>query len=207
MTDLATNPEALAIEKTQNVKIKARDGAGHAIRTVEQAERDHEAAALRAQSKTYREIGEIMGVALPTAAEMVKRAIADVPTEGTKELVALELAKLDFLEQQAALILGRDHPYVTMGGKLVSLLTTEEYLADPSKENDKLLQDDTPKLQAMNTLLKIAQQRAKLQGLYAPTRAELSGAVTVTVEDRSQEAKSAVLGLLARLKDEPSEEE
>lgn len=197
------------VEQTNQTKktaerIKGRAENGQAIRTVEQMRLDQEAAQLHLppSSLSYQQIGDQLGVPKSTAYEMVQRALAEIPNETTQALVAKELAKLDFLENQAALILGRDHPYVTMGGKLVSLLTTEEFLADPSKENDKLLQDDAPKLQAMNLLLKIAQQRAKFLGLYAPTRTELTGAVTVTVEDRGQEAKAAVLGLLARLKEE-----
>jgi hypothetical protein len=117
---------------------------------------------------------------------MVERAIADVPMEATKELIALELAKIDLLERRAYEIMEKHHVFVSQGGKVVY-------------DGDVKLEDDGPALQAINTLAKLGERRARLLGLNAPTRTELTSAVSVTIEDRSEQAKGAVLSLLRRL--------
>lgn len=168
---------------------KPRSGKGTFLRTPEQIALDHRAAELRSQSKTFREIGEVMGVPLNTAYNMVQRALQDIPREATQELVSLEIAKIDFLERKAIEILEKRHVFVSQGGKVVY-------------DGDEKLEDDGPTLQAINTLAKLGERRAKLLGLNAPTRTELTSTVSVTIEDRSEQAKGAVLSLLARLSDE-----
>lgn len=168
---------------------KPRDSKQRFVRTPDQIALDHRAAELRSQSKTYREVGEIMGVALNTAYDMVRRAIADIPRESTVELVQLEVAKIDFLERKTIEILERRHVFVSQGGKVVY-------------DGEEKLEDDGPALQAINTLAKLGERRARLLGLNAPTRTELTSTVSVSIEDRSEQAKGAVLSLLARLADE-----
>ena len=168
---------------------KPRSGKGTFLRTPEQIALDHRAAELRSQSKTFREIGEVMGVPLNTAYNMVQRALQDIPREATQELVSLEIAKIDFLERKAIEILEKRHVFVSQGGKVVY-------------DGDEKLEDDGPTLQAINTLAKLGERRAKLLGLNAPTRTELTSTVSVTIEDKSEQAKGAVLSLLARLSDE-----
>jgi len=58
-------------------------------------------------------------------------------------------------------------------------------------------------MQAMAGLLKVADRRAKLLGLNAPTRTELTGVVvTADIGAQSEQAKASVIALLSRLKDE-----
>lgn len=168
---------------------KARSGDGTFIRTVEQITLDHQAAQLRSQSKTFREIGEILNVPTSTAYTMVQRAIADVPREGTHDLIALEVAKIDYLEQKTHEILMKHHVHVTPSGKVAQF-------------DGEVIEDDSPALQAINTLSKLAERRAKLLGLNAPTRTELTSTVSLSIEDKSKEAKTQVLALFERLKDE-----
>ena len=166
--------------------LKARDGNGNFIRTAEQMEKDHEAAGMRLRSKKLREIGERFGVTPQAAALMISRAMADIPTESTAELIKLELMKYDRIEAKAADIMEKYHPIITQSGKVLSDF-----------------EEETPVIQAMNTLLKVADRRARLLGLNAPTRTELTSTVSVTVEDRSKQAKMVVLAVLGRLHDEP----
>ena len=168
---------------------RARSGRGAFIRTPEQIALDHEAAELRSRSKTFREIAEIFNVSVGTAYNMVQRAISDIPREATQELVALEIAKIDFLERKAIEILEKRHVMVAPSGKIIY------------DDNEKV-EDDGPVLQAINTLSKLGDRRAKLLGLNAPTRTELSSTVSLSIEDQGEQAKKAVLGLLARLSDE-----
>ena len=169
---------------------KPHDGKGRFVRSPEQVALDHQAAQMRSLSKTYREIGEHFGVNPSSAYQMVQRAIEDIPREATSELVALELAKIDYLEQRAVAIMEKRHVFVSQGGKVVY-------------DGQEKLEDDGPTLQAINTLAKLGERRAKLLGLNAPVRSELmSTSVSVSLEAKSEQAKEAVLGLLARLNDE-----
>lgn len=162
-----------------------RDGRQRFVRTPENMERDHEAAMLRSRRKTYAQIGEHFGVSKPAAYQMVQRAIGEIPKEATVELIALELAKFDHLEQKYYEIMERFHPHISASGQVIEI------------------ENDDPTMKAMEGLLKISDRRAKLLGLNAPTRTELTGVmVNVNVEDNSERAKASVLGLLARLKDE-----
>lgn len=179
--------------------LRARDGNGVFIRTAEQMAKDHEAADMRRRSMKFREIGEYFGVTMQAAALMVSRAIEDIPKESTKELIQIELDKLDAIERKYLEVVGRFHPVVTMSGKLVVLNDREAILEG---QDEVLLADDTPTMQALAGLLKVSDRRAKLLGLNAPTRTELTSVVSVSIEDKSEQAKGAVLSLLARLADE-----
>ena len=149
-------------------------------------EQDHKAAELRSRSLTFKAIGEQFGVTASAAYKMVQRAIDDIPKEATAELVAMEIAKIDYLERKAYEVMERHHVVVSQGGKVVY-------------DGETKIQDDGPVLQAINTLAKLGERRAKLLGLNAPTRTELTSTVAVTIEDRSAEAKRAVLTLLTNL--------
>lgn len=85
--------------------IKARDGKGRMIRTVETVRRDQQAAELRSQSKTYREIGAILGCSESTAYDAVCRGMLAVPTEASEQQKKLELLKYDRRERRMNLIL------------------------------------------------------------------------------------------------------
>lgn len=171
-----------------------RDGKGNFIRTPEQIEKDHEAARLRSQSLTFRQIGERLGVTGQAAFAMVKRAIADIPREGTEELIALELAKLDAIEAKYAEITQGLHPMVSMSGKIVGF-------TDDETGKEIYLEDSAPVIRALDGLLKVSESRRKLLGLNAPTRTELTGkdGGAIEIEDRSTAAKASVLSLLSRL--------
>ena len=166
---------------------KPRDHLQRFVRTPEQIELDHEAAMLRSDGKTFKQIADHFGLADPSGGYyMVQRAIEDIPREATVELIALELAKLDSLERRYHAIMDKHHVYVSASGRVVY-------------DGDERLEDDAPLMKAMEGLLRVAARRAKLLGLDAPTRAELNGLVGVVVEDRSEAAKAAVWGLLTRL--------
>jgi len=178
-------------KSTVVVNIKDRDENGRAIRTMEQRALDHEAATMRIKGSTFKEIGEHFGVVVSAAYNMVVRAWADLPIEDTQALVAKELAKLDLLEARYYDIMEKNHAYVSASGKVVVDVTGE------------VLEDDGPVMQAMAGLLKVADRRAKLLGLNAPTRTELTGVVvTADIGAQSDKAKASVIALLSRLKDE-----
>ena len=86
--------------------------------------------------------------------------------------VAEELERLKDLERAARRVLTAHHVVVN-SGKVVTDKDTE---GKPYK-----LTDDGPVIQAITALLRIAERRAKLLGLDAPTKIEQSGSVDSTV--------------------------
>ena len=136
-------------------------------KTIEDAERDAEAARLRSRGATYPEIARTQGCALSTAYERVKRAIAAVPFEAVAELRALENERLDDLWKIAWREATRDHVLVS-DGKIVK------------DENGDRLVNHAVKLQAVTTLVRIAARRARLHGLDAPM--QFTGALAITTE-------------------------
>jgi hypothetical protein len=75
-------------------------------------------------------------------------------------LRSLELARLDALQGRTWAVMEREHVTVSHG-KIIR------------GEDGKPLRDDGPLLAAVDRLLKIAERRARLLGLDAPTRTEL----------------------------------
>jgi len=84
---------------------------------------------------------------------------------------ALELLKLDELEQDVNRVLKAAHVTVNNG----------KVIYDPISDSHSPLLDDDPVLRAAVVRLRIADRRAKLLGLDAPTKVEQSGALESVV--------------------------
>jgi hypothetical protein len=76
-----------------------------AERTIDAAIRDGEAAALRRDGLTYREIAKAMGCSVAGAHDMVKRALREAVREPAEELRTLELERLDTLYTKTVIII------------------------------------------------------------------------------------------------------
>lgn len=161
----------------------ARDGNGDFIRTPAAIALDQRAAEMRSRSMTYAQIGQALDVVESTAYRMVMRAMADVPREGGAQMLALELAKLDFLERRHLAILQREHFVVSAGGKIVH-------------HEGQPMVDDGPALAAMAGLLRVADRRAKLLGLNAPVRTEVTGSMTVESSQHAADNLFDMLGVI-----------
>ena len=140
---------------------RPHDGNGRFVRTVNTAERDAEAARLRARGYSYQQIADELGWSSKgDAHHAVKRVLADTVKEAGDEVRALELARLDGLHRAAMDVLEREHVTVS-NGRVVAL-------------NETPLPDDGPVLAAIDRLLKIQERRARLLGLDAPTKQAIS---------------------------------
>jgi hypothetical protein len=139
--------------------IPGRGHNGRFVRVPDTAERDGQAAAQRAQGASYGTIAVSLGYADSSGAyKAVSRALAAHTAEPAAEVVALELARLDDLQERAHRVLDADHVTV-QHGHVVEL-------------NGRPLTDHGPVLAAVSTLLKIAERRARLLGLDAPTKVD-----------------------------------
>lgn len=158
---------------------------GRFERTLTTVKRDADAAALRAQGLTYPKIAEQLGFRDQWAARTaVERALRDTVTEPASEVRVLELARLDHALMVAFRILRTNH-LLTSGGKVVEVIDHETGQVVP-------LIDDKPKLQAIDRIIRIAERRARLLGLDAPTQLQL---LTVDVIDAEIARLSAELGI------------
>lgn len=128
--------------------------------TIHHAERDADAARLRAEGKTYDHIANALGYHDRSAARKgVQRALLAVVQEAGDELRVLEVERLNRLVDTAWQVMERVH-YAHSQGRVVML-------------DGAPLLDDGPTLAAMDRILKIMERRAKLLGLDAPQRHEV----------------------------------
>lgn len=142
----------------------ARGFHGRFTRTKEAAEKDAIACEMRARGMTYREIAAELQVARSAAHKMVERALREIIQEPAEEVRRLELERLDALYAAAMDILERHHVTVSHGRIVLGM-------------DGEPLEDDGPVLQAIDRLLKIQERRARLLGLDAATKTEVSGGV------------------------------
>lgn len=148
-------------------KINARNARGRAIRTVEKAALDQRAAAMRARSMSYDQIGAELGLSRSAAFASVQRAMRDTLDQGREEAEALrqiELDKLDYLERRLFGIIQKKHVHVTPSGKIAYL-------------NGEPVEDDDPIVKAIDSLLRVQQRRARLLGLDRPVEVHVEAQV------------------------------
>ncbi|MBD9700657.1 hypothetical protein IHE56_00830 [Streptomyces sp. ID01-12c] len=158
-----------------NPNPRPRSGKGQYVRTTTAAERDAQAAQLRTQGLTYREIALELGFSdRSNARYAVYRALQDVIREPAEELLKVELERLDnqlvrlnYLETAARKVLNACHITVNNG----------HVITHP--DTGQPMEDDGPVLQAIDRLVKIedarnrnAERRAKLTGLDAAVKVD-----------------------------------
>jgi hypothetical protein len=146
---------------------RPRDGNGRYYRTVEDAERDERAARLRADGWTFARIAEELGYdSRATAHHAVQRVLKETVREAGEDLRSLELERLDKLYRSAMGVLERQHVTVSHG-KIIQA-------PDPDTGEETPLIDDAPVLNAIDRLLRIQERRARLLGLDAPVKRDIS---------------------------------
>jgi len=147
-----------------------RAATGKFERTATTVERDAQAAKLRAEGWTHRAIAEHLGFRNAKAVGFaIRRALLDIVQEPATELRQLELARLDEALRVAFEVLRTKHVVVSHG------IVVRTRVVDPAtgKRVTVPLIDDAPRLQAIDRIVKIAERRAKLLGLDAPTQIQV----------------------------------
>lgn len=140
--------------------IKARDGRGRRVRTVDTAERDAACARLRAQGLTLIEIAQRMDYADASGPQRaISRAMMATVQEAGEEAKRLELDRLDYLIAKAMEVLHTEH-LAHSGGRLITL-------------DDQPVVDHGPKLAAIREIRALSESRRKLQGTDAPIKHEV----------------------------------
>lgn len=174
---------------TPATKGAVHDGRGRFTRTIDTAQRDAEAARLRARGLSYRQIAAELTVDVATAHAAVQRALNAVIEDAGEEVRKLELERLDTMYAAALEVLDRQHVTVSNGKIIRRQVGWErddagEIQCDgegkPIAIYEDLL-DDSPVLQAIDRLLRIQERRAKLLGLDAEKKINVSGGVAYRV--------------------------
>ena len=148
---------------------RPRSGKGRFVRSLDNAERDRQAARLRTQGMPYREIAEQLGYHDEGSAHRaVSKILRETVQEAADELRKVEVERLDALLQVAWNVMMREHVAVS-SGKIVMVADDEG--------NEVPLRDDGPTLAALDRVIKIADRRAALLGLDAPQKIQSGGTV------------------------------
>jgi hypothetical protein len=155
---------------TNAVAGPTRDGRGRYERGQDGAEMAARCLELRSRSYSYRRIAAELGIDVASAYRAVQRGLRDIVEEAAEEVRKLELDKLDRLEEEALDILAARHPVVSHG----------RVLAD--------VEDDGPKLAAIQVLLRVTESRRKLLGLDQPAKLSVDGGVRYEVVGVNPEA-------------------
>jgi hypothetical protein len=122
--------------------------------------RDAEALSYRARGFTYQRIANEMGWTDRSAARKAcERALAADIRETTEEAKAILLMDLNAAKQAVWAVLEANH-LVISDGRVVTL-------------DDAPIPDDEPVLRAVDRLVKIDQEIAKIYGVYAPVQHEV----------------------------------
>lgn len=134
-----------------------RDGKGLYLRTVETAERDGQAAKLRAHGASLREIASALGWQTEEGArQAVMRALrAAAVDEGGAELLALERMRLDDVIRRASEVVAAPGYVTSPRGELVC------------GPDGQPLPDQAARLAALNTIIRASESVRRLLGLDA----------------------------------------
>ncbi|MFD4257726.1 hypothetical protein ACFWR9_08840 [Streptomyces sp. NPDC058534] len=150
---------------------RPRNARGNFVRGLATVRRDAAAADYLAENPgtTYRELAERFGYADKSQARRgILAAKADVARPAVTKLIQSESDELDDLYLLAREVIERNHVVVSHG-KVVC------------DADGQPLQDDGPRLQAIQTALRIRDQYQNLHGLKQPAQVSVSGTVRYEV--------------------------
>ncbi|WP_432021091.1 hypothetical protein [Streptomyces sp. 1222.5] len=153
-------------DNTDTSRDRHRDGNGKFVRSMDNVHRDAEAAEYWAEHRcSYQEIAERFGYTdRSTAWRGIQAAKRDVALPAVSKLRQVEAEQLDALYVMALEIIERNHVVVSHGRVVHG-------------DDGQPLPDDGPRLQAIQTALRIRDQYQNLHGLKQPAKVEHSGGV------------------------------
>lgn len=126
------------------------------------AERRAEMWRMRVDGWSQQQIADHYGVTQSAVSLQLSKAYKERPAAAIDEYRTIELDKLDQAERAVLAVLRRRHVTVSQG-RVVTL-------TDPDTGEPAPLLDDGPVLNAVDRLVALSRQRARLLGLEAPTR-------------------------------------
>lgn len=124
--------------------------------------RDAEIYRLRLRGYSPEEIAGLYGLSPHTTASIISRVTAALHRTDPTASKLLELDRLDRLLKKAVVIADRRHLAVSHG----------RVIFDPTTNAPMI--DDAPTLDAISSIIKIMDQRARYEGTYAPTNLNIT---------------------------------
>lgn len=139
---------------------------------------------LRMDGHGWQEIADTLGYSTRGAAHTdVRRALEANLKQlalATEQLREVELLRLDEMQREVVAVLRAEHPLVSAGEVVYD--RDRDEAGEPIPGTGSRLTDAGPKLAAIDRLLRIGQQRARLLGLEAPQLLETGGVVRYVIE-------------------------
>jgi hypothetical protein len=142
------------------------------------AEQDAEVVQLKRQGFDFREIGTRLGISKSQVHRAFHRALQRIVEPEVLAYRAEQLVRIALEREEALDIMGARH-IVVSNGHIVSEITGTDSEGDPIYGEP--LTDPGPTLAAIDRLIKLDDQEAKLLGLYADTKVNLTGGVRYEV--------------------------
>jgi hypothetical protein len=183
-----------------------RSGTGRFTRSIKTAQRDFDAAELRAKGRSLQRIATELGFASRGHAHnAIGRAFAALPADGAEDAKRLDLERIDRLIEQAWDVMEREHVAYSNGrvvrrriGTEVDEAGNERLDADglPVPAYEDVL-DDGPILSAVDRIRSLLDRRAKIFGYDAPSRSRIE-VITEDAVDAEIERLAAEVGDLDR---------
>ncbi|MFI0233151.1 hypothetical protein [Streptomyces sp. NPDC017086] len=146
---------------------RPRDGNGKFQRGIDNVKRDAAAAQYMADhpGTTFQQLADLFGYHDRGGAwRAIQNAKAEVIRPAVEKLIQTESEQLDDLYLLAREIIDRNHVVVSHGRIVVG-------------DDGQPLQDDGPRMQAIQTALRIRESYRKLHGVDQPAKTEISGGV------------------------------
>lgn len=154
--------------------------------------------AMRRDAMSFPQIAKQLGHTSPYVHKLYTKALKDIIKEDVESTRAIELMRLDKLYREATKVLDSFHPMVNSGEVVRDVIDDEigQPVINPATGNPVMvrLQDVGPRLAAIDRAVRIMDRRARLLGLDAPTRKEISGpdGKPIQTEDVTTGAKTTL---------------
>ena len=128
--------------------------------------------------KSCAELSRELGFSDTYIKKLYKGAVKEIIVDNVEDLRKVGVARLDKTMRYLHSLLGNDHPLVSGGSVVHDALLDEDGnpIIDPTTgaPKTKRLKDDGVKLQIIDRLIRVEEQRAKLLGLNMPTKMALT---------------------------------
>ncbi len=151
---------------------------GKPQRDLAHAEQQRDVVALKRAGLPFADIGQRLGISKSQAHRAFYAALDRIVEPEVAAMRAEQLARIELEREEALDIMGATH-IVVSNGHIVSPITGHDDDGDPIY-GDPLI-DQSPPLAAIDRLIKLDDQEAKLVGMYPKTEVNLTGGITYQV--------------------------
>ena len=138
------------------------------------AERRKQIVELRSKDLTFQQIADEMGLGVATVWHHYQRALRDIPAEALAEHADVRAKRRD--EQLQRIDMEREAVMEVLAARHVTVSNGKVMY-----EDDKPILDDGPVLAAVDRLIKLDDQEARVLGIYPDQKLTLSGGVRYEV--------------------------